>query len=233
MKRCQGGWQFPKLFLQCTYIDCPVPILSLSDLCKSYINLVHDLLRPARDRNGPRAFSLTVRLFNLLFDPASSHAHGTFGGLFDLFLTLTQGSHKWIHRARHHTALSHVSSHTMLSEAARDLSIPDLLRVLSEKLHLECTRLRKTHLPVVSAAELEPEVSVPQSILTKPTSLPGSDGQPFRSKASKPEHMISLSLYPPYGTCYSQSTDCPRKSSLVSPNISSNPPTPTHDRLFH
>lgn len=47
----------------------------------------------------------------------------------------------------------------MALEAARDLSVQDLLRVLNEKLGLECTRLRETPLPpVVSAASLEPEV---------------------------------------------------------------------------
>ena len=49
---------------------------------------------------------------------------------------------------------------TMSLEAARDLSIQDLLRVLNEKLGLECTTLRHTPLPpAVSAASLEPEVS--------------------------------------------------------------------------
>ena len=47
-------------------------------------------------------------------------------------------------------------------EAARNLSILDLLRVLNEKLDLECTRLRETRLPpVVSTASLGPEVSIP------------------------------------------------------------------------
>lgn len=48
----------------------------------------------------------------------------------------------------------------MSPEAAHNLSIRDLLRVLSEKLGLECTRIRDippSH--VVSAAELEAEVS--------------------------------------------------------------------------
>ena len=59
----------------------------------------------------------------------------------------------------------------------------------------------------------------------KPVSLPGSDSQPFRSRASKPEHTISLSLYPLCGTRCSQSTDCPRKSSLDPPIY-----PPTHRR---
>ena len=52
----------------------------------------------------------------------------------------------------------------MSSEVARDLSIPDLLRALNEKLGLECTRLQRTPVShIVSAAFLEPEVSEPQS----------------------------------------------------------------------
>jgi len=48
----------------------------------------------------------------------------------------------------------------MSLETARDLSIPDLLRVLNEKLDLEYTRLRGTPLPpTVSVASLESEVS--------------------------------------------------------------------------
>jgi len=44
--------------------------------------------------------------------------------------------------------------------AACDLPIPELLRILNEKLSLECTRLRETRLPpVASAASLESEVS--------------------------------------------------------------------------
>lgn len=59
----------------------------------------------------------------------------------------------------------------MALEAARDLSIPDLFRVLSEKLNLECTRLQETPLPpvVTPASEVESEVRAPQpDILAKP-----------------------------------------------------------------
>ena len=52
----------------------------------------------------------------------------------------------------------------MCSEAARDLSIPDLLRALNEKLGLECARLQEAPVPhTVSAAFLESEVSESQS----------------------------------------------------------------------
>ena len=49
---------------------------------------------------------------------------------------------------------------TMPFEAARDLSIPDLLRVLSEKLNQECSRLQENPLPpvVTPAFEVESEV---------------------------------------------------------------------------
>jgi len=48
----------------------------------------------------------------------------------------------------------------MSLKAARDLSIPDLLRVLNEKIGLEFTTLRNTSLSsAVSAGSLESEVS--------------------------------------------------------------------------
>ena len=48
----------------------------------------------------------------------------------------------------------------MSLEAARDLSIPDLVRVLNEKIDLGFTTLRNTSLPsAASAASLESEVS--------------------------------------------------------------------------
>ena len=46
----------------------------------------------------------------------------------------------------------------MPPEAARDLSVPDLLCALNEKLTLECTWLQAS--PGVSAALLESEVSL-------------------------------------------------------------------------
>ena len=50
----------------------------------------------------------------------------------------------------------------MSLEAARDLSIPDLLRLLNEKLGLECTRLREIPLPpLASVASSESEVNTP------------------------------------------------------------------------
>ena len=47
----------------------------------------------------------------------------------------------------------------MSLEAARGLSIPDLLRVLDEKLSLECTKLRDTLPLPFSTASLKSEVS--------------------------------------------------------------------------
>ena len=50
----------------------------------------------------------------------------------------------------------------MSLEAARGLTIPELLRVLNEKLGLECTRLRELPSPPdFSTASLEAEVSTP------------------------------------------------------------------------
>ena len=52
----------------------------------------------------------------------------------------------------------------MSLETARNLSIPDLLCLLNEKLGLGCTRLQETPFPLaVSVASLESEVSEPQS----------------------------------------------------------------------
>ena len=50
----------------------------------------------------------------------------------------------------------------MSLEAACNLSIPDLLRVLNQKIGVEFTTLRNTPLPpAVSAGSLESEVSGP------------------------------------------------------------------------
>ena len=47
----------------------------------------------------------------------------------------------------------------MSAKAARDLSVPDLLRALDEKLSFECTWLQAS--PGISVALLESEVSEP------------------------------------------------------------------------
>ena len=58
-----------------------------------------------------------------------------------------------------------ISIAIMSLEAARNLSIPDLLRVLDEKLKLEYYRLRNTQPPpFASVTLLESEVSMPQSV---------------------------------------------------------------------
>ena len=75
-------------------------------------------------------------------------------------------------------------------EAARDLSIPDLLRALNEKLGLEYIRLQKTSNPrTVSVAFLELEVSEPQS--TYLTSVTAGFDCICRSKVWKPKHGMS------------------------------------------
>ena len=51
----------------------------------------------------------------------------------------------------------------MSPEAAHDLSVPDLLRALNEKLGLECTWLQAS--PGVSVTVLESEVSDPRALL--------------------------------------------------------------------
>ena len=51
----------------------------------------------------------------------------------------------------------------MSLEAVRDLSIQDLLRLLNEKLGLECTRIRE--ISPSQAASLESEVSTRRQIL--------------------------------------------------------------------
>ena len=60
----------------------------------------------------------------------------------------------------------------MSLDTARGLSIPDLLRLLNDKLGLECTRLQETPLPLlVSTASLESEVSPPELIDLRPNKL--------------------------------------------------------------
>ena len=50
----------------------------------------------------------------------------------------------------------------MSLEITRDLSLPDLLHMLNEKLGLECTRLRDTALlPAAFTVSLESQVSEP------------------------------------------------------------------------
>ena len=66
----------------------------------------------------------------------------------------------------HHYEQPHPCVAAMSLEAAINLSVPELLRVLSEKLGQECTRVREIPLPPVlaSIATLEAEVSTPWSI---------------------------------------------------------------------
>jgi hypothetical protein len=83
------------------------------------------------------------------------------------------------------TLLFH-SSTTMSLEAARNLSVRDLLSVLNEKLNLECTRIRVP--PLVSAASPESEVRTT-------IDLSRCDDGPYhneshRSRVSKPWHAI-------------------------------------------
>jgi hypothetical protein len=76
----------------------------------------------------------------------------------------------------------------MCLEAARDLSIADLLHVLSEKLGLECTKLQDTPLPpAVSPASLEPEVSAPRSVNIE---IGSNSSELYRSKVSKPKRTM-------------------------------------------
>ena len=63
----------------------------------------------------------------------------------------------------------------MSLEAVQNLSIPDLLRALNERLGLECTRLQKYYPPVVHTASLRTEVSKPVS------SVSVSDGGSLRA----------------------------------------------------
>ena len=59
----------------------------------------------------------------------------------------------------------YLAATTMSLEAALSLSVPELLRVLNEKLGLECTRAREIRLPPVPASitSLGTEVSGSQS----------------------------------------------------------------------
>ena len=72
-----------------------------------------------------------------------------------------------------HPATLFVAAAAMSLEAALNLSVPELLRALNEKLGLECTRARGIRLPPVPASitSLEAEVSTSQ-----PTILSEGDG---------------------------------------------------------
>ena len=74
---------------------------------------------------------------------------------------------------------------TMSLEAARNLSIPELLHVLDEKLSLERTRLRGTPLTATPSPESEVSAHWPLTVphLTEHLTLVSN-----RSKASKPKH---------------------------------------------
>ena len=76
-------------------------------------------------------------------------------------------------------------------EAALNLSIPELLRALNEKLGPECTRVREISLPPLPASItcLGAEVSTSiRSISISASAVVGSNAQSSSSKASKPEH---------------------------------------------
>lgn len=78
----------------------------------------------------------------------------------------------------------------MSLEAARNLSVQDLFRVLKEKLSLELAQMRDspTSRPAPDAS-LESEVGIYQLVLalTDAATVSNSSG-PFRSKVSKPMH---------------------------------------------
>lgn len=146
-------------------------------------------------------------------------------------------SRNGVAESRRHPVLGHVAhlleTATMSLDAARNLSIPDLLRVLNEKLGLECSRLQNTPLPPASStASLESEVSVPQ-----PNSMDmavwANCTELYRSKASKPEHTISRGSSILCGTHCSQSIGCHQRSCLVSLDISSTSRMRMHGGLFH
>ena len=78
----------------------------------------------------------------------------------------------------------------MSSEIALNLSIPELLRALNEKLGLECTRAREICIPLIlNSISVKAEVSGSQSIRLNKVTV-GSNGElgPLRFTVSKPEH---------------------------------------------
>ena len=75
----------------------------------------------------------------------------------------------------------------MSLETARNLSIPDLLDVVNEKLDLECVKLREIRLPPIAwATSMEREVSEPSSH----GPADGDSCESFRSKASNTGHIV-------------------------------------------
>ena len=77
---------------------------------------------------------------------------------------------------------------TMALDAARDLSVPELLLVLNEKLKPECIRPQKTR---PSTTEMDSEVSTRRPASVSTNLVAGSDVQPSSSKPSKLGHAIS------------------------------------------
>ena len=106
-----------------------------------------------------------------------------------------------------------LGSITVMSlEATRDLSIPDLLCLLNEKLGLECTRLQETPLPPLAAtASLESEVSVP-------------DRSP-----SQQAWLWDLTVNPSDRESRSQSARCPRISALFAEHVAAGQQVTTRD----
>jgi hypothetical protein len=92
----------------------------------------------------------------------------------------------------------------MSSQAAYDLSIPELLHVSNERLDFEYTGVRDIRLPpAVSVAPLETEVSdIDPSVST--SAVVESDSKSFRSKASKLESTIF------WGSSHLSGTSCSR-----------------------
>jgi hypothetical protein len=118
----------------------------------------------------------------------------------------------------------------MSLEAARDLSVTDLLHMLCEKLEQEYTRLRETRLPpALSAASVELEVSVPR---LAGVAMGSDSSELYSSKPSKLKHTMFGRSSPLYGTRCDPSTSCHQRSYLASLEISLKIATRMRVQLF-
>ena len=82
----------------------------------------------------------------------------------------------------------HLSVTTMPLKITNDLSVLELLRLLNEKLGLECTRLREIRVsPAISVTSLELEVSTSVRLITRKILVAPTDRESRNESTRRPE----------------------------------------------
>lgn len=106
----------------------------------------------------------------------------------------------------------------MSLEAARNLSIPELLHVLNENLHWECNGLREYHPPpAISTASLKAEVSTQKSAYL----------------SDRGSEILHTYRNPPDQNSRIQNTRCPKTHSLVAEPATACKQVTTGDPFAH